>query len=212
MTEMINLTRFLSFILVLMFLFCFGIEAQAVPMESEQQKIELRYQEPQNAETPSILWSVIRTILALAFILVLAWGSIRIFGGNLRGRLHGSWIRVLDEVTLGPNRGIVVIEVGGKAFLVGITDHNVSMLGELNDPQLIEEMIVASRENQQVASNQPTKLWNSVKEQLLSGLHKKNPARGFNEMVDQRMQTLDKMSDRLKHLQNLNIDDDRWKK
>lgn len=211
--EVMSMHKFITYtLLICLFLFCSGIQVQAIPMESEQQKVEMSYEEPHEVETPNVFWMIVQMILALGLILFLAWGLIRFFGGNLRGRLQGRYIRVLDEVTLGPNRGMVVIEVGGKAFLVGVTDHQISMLGELDDSQMIEDMIAASLENIHASPNNPAKVWSNVKDQLLSGLHKKKPTQGFEAMVDQKMQTLEKMSHRLRNLNNDNLKDDGWKK
>lgn len=84
--------------------------AQALPVESEQQEVQLNYQEQQKLETPGVFWMIVQTILALCFVLILAWGMFRIFGRNMRSRMQGRYMRVLDEISLGPNRGIVVVE------------------------------------------------------------------------------------------------------
>ena len=186
------------------------IETQAIPMESEQQSVQLDYQEPQETEAPSVFWMVIQTILALCLILALAWGMIRLFGGRMRGRLQGRYIRVLDEVTLGPNRGVAVVEIGGKALIVGVTDHQISMLGELTDSQALEEMIAASLDTYE-SPGSPVTFWRLVKDRLSSRLPEKESAQGFEAMVEQRMQALDKMSHRLRNMSNSNHKDDGWK-
>lgn len=206
-----KMTRIIAVILlVFICLLSPVVGVHAVPMESEQQEVQLDYRETQKVETPSVFWMVVQTILALCLILVLAWGMIHIFGGKMRGRIQGKYMRVLDEITLGPNRGMAVIEVGGKALIVGITDHQISMLGELDNKQIIEEMIMTSLENQYVSPANPATAWRYVKDKLqLGGLHKKEQSPGFDTMVSQRMQALDRMSHRLQDLNSSKQKDDR---
>ncbi len=209
--KMINITRiFIATLLVFMCLFASVIETQAIPMESEQQQVQIKYQEPKETEAPNIFWTVVQTVLALCLILALAWGMIRLFGGHIRSRLQGRYLRVLDEVTLGPNRGIAVVEVGGKALIVGVTDHQISMLGELTDDQTIEEMIATSLETTHVSPANPASLWGHIKDRLSSKLPSRAPAQGFDTLVDQRMQALNRMSDRLRNLNNSSNKDDGW--
>jgi len=188
-----------------------AVAVYAVPMESEQQEVQLDYQETQKIETPNVFWMVVQMILALCLILVLAWGMIRIFGGNLRGRTQGRYMRVLDEINLGPNRGVAVVEVGGKVFIVGITDHQLSMLGELDDKDIIEDMRMTSMENPYVSSAASITAWRYVKDKLISGLHRKESIREFDSMINQRMQALDRMSHRLRNLSSRQHKDDGWK-
>lgn len=208
----IEMTRIIAVILVASIcLLSAPVGVYGVPMESEQQKVQLDYQETQKIETPSVFWMVVQMILALCLILVLAWGMIRIFGGNLRGRTQGRHMRVLDEINLGPNRGMVVVEVGGKVFIVGITDHQISMLGELDDKGIIEDMRMTYMENPYVPSAASITAWKYVKDKLTSGLHSKESTRKFDSMINQRMQALDRMSHRLRNLNNSQHKDDGWK-
>jgi len=181
--------------------------AQALPMESEQQEVQLDYQEQQKLETPSVFWMVVQTILALGFVLLLAWGVFRLFGRNMRTRLQGRYMRVLDEISLGPNRGIVVVEVGGKAFIIGITDHQISMLGELTDAGLIEDMVATSMEDSYGYQVTPAIAWKYVKEKL-AGVPAEKEAPKFDTMVDSKILALERMSHRLRKLEKGNLKDD----
>ncbi|MGI6548899.1 MAG: flagellar biosynthetic protein FliO [Syntrophomonadales bacterium] len=210
-SKTITMTRIIiGTLLVILCLFSLNTQAQAIPIESEQQQVQINYQEPKEAETPNVFWTIVQTVLALCLILALAWGMIRLFGGHMRSRLQGRYLRVLDEVTLGPNRGMAVVEVGGKAFIVGVTDHQISMLGELNDSQIIQEMIAASLENTPVSPANPVTFWKYIKDRLFTRLPPKSSDQGFDAIVDQKMQALDKMSYRLRNLNNSNQKDNGW--
>lgn len=140
-------------LLIMALLLCGNCSVQAIQIQSEQQKADLQYQDTAKAETPSVFWIIVQMILALGLIIVLAWGAIQFLGSRINSRLQGQWIRVLDEVILGQNRGIVAVEIGGRVFLLGVTDHQISMLTELDDEQLIQNMIAAGYEKNQSTSS-----------------------------------------------------------
>lgn len=56
----------------------------------------------------------------------------------------GMKIRVLTQHHLGPKKSIAIIQVAGESILVGITDHNISMLKTL---ALIDDEIPADQPN-----------------------------------------------------------------
>jgi flagellar biogenesis protein FliO len=45
----------------------------------------------------------------------------------------GTWINILDHVSMGPNRGIYLVDIGGKVLVLGITDHNMVKIMEIED-------------------------------------------------------------------------------
>ncbi|MGE5404770.1 MAG: FliO/MopB family protein [Candidatus Saccharibacteria bacterium] len=147
-------TVVLVILLTVIALFAVSIQTLAVPVQSEDQKVNIpQYQEPQKAETPSIFWMMIQLVLALGLIVLMAWGLIHLLGSKMGSRLQGQWIRVLDEVMLGQNRGIVALEIGGRVFLAGVTDHQISMLLEIEDQQMIEDMVAAGSESTRFSSD-----------------------------------------------------------
>jgi flagellar protein FliO/FliZ len=54
--------------------------------------------------------------------------------------MQGTWLHLVDEVLLGQNRGLVLCEIAGKIYALGVTDHSINLLFELNDPQLVQEI------------------------------------------------------------------------
>ena len=48
---------------------------------------------------------------------------------------------------LGPNRSICVVLMAGKCFMLGVTEHNITLLTELDDPEVIAHLKRESEEH-----------------------------------------------------------------
>ncbi|MEN6389699.1 MAG: flagellar biosynthetic protein FliO [Syntrophomonas sp.] len=92
------------------------------------------------AQPTSLWWEGIKIIIVLGLIVAAAWTVIRVFNRQARRRLQGNWLHVVDEVMLGQNRGIVLCEVGQKLYALGVTDHNITCLFEIDNPQVMKEI------------------------------------------------------------------------
>ena len=80
------------------------------------------------AEAVTGVGAMVEIVLALAFVLALilaiAWLTRR-----MRGTSHvDGLIRVLADVTFGQKERIVMLQVGGKRLLVGVTAGGISLL------------------------------------------------------------------------------------
>jgi flagellar biosynthetic protein FliO len=75
---------------------------------------------------------LLRLVLAVAVVvglLLLTARLTRRAGRGGAGSARGS-IRVVARQPLGRNASVAVIETGGRTFVLGVTDHQVSLLGE----------------------------------------------------------------------------------
>jgi flagellar protein FliO/FliZ len=85
------------------------------------------------AEELELLARVVLSLLVVLFLAVLAARFLR------RSGLHGpgTGLRVLDRTGLSREASVAVVEVGGRALLLGVTAHGVSLLGELDPERLV---------------------------------------------------------------------------
>lgn len=89
----------------------------------------------------SELWgAVLRLVLALVVLLPLVYVVTLLYSKRLSSAGAGKVLKVLDAVHLGPNRSIILLEVGDRVLVVGATPHQVTTLAELRDPQVIESL------------------------------------------------------------------------
>ncbi len=88
-------------------------------------------------------FTVVGTVLAVVAVLFLCWFSTRKLAGFSRFQASGTKVRLLDQVVLGQDKGIALIKLGDKYWLVGVAS-TVNLLTEV-DPKTME-----MAENEQV--------------------------------------------------------------
>lgn len=102
----------------------------------------LRYQEPQQSGSSvlSSLVYVFSLLVTFAFIIGLAYFTSRFLGRKM-GRFSASGgSKVLSTLPLGPNRGIFIVEVAGTCLVLGVTEHNISLIKEITSEEEINKL------------------------------------------------------------------------
>jgi len=103
------------------------------------------YEEVNPQPTGVSWWStlayLISLLVAFAVVLVMAYFAARFLGGRFNAaRIAASGGRILENLPLGPNRSVCTVEMAGRVFLLGVTEHNINLLGEITDRDLIEHL------------------------------------------------------------------------
>lgn len=102
----------------------------------------LKVQEPQ-AASPSGL-SVFAYVLSLLFtfgvVLALAYFASKFWGGKLNQFTRNNNNKVLRTLSLGPHRAVYVVEIVGEYFVLGVTDHNITLLHKVTSQEQIEQL------------------------------------------------------------------------
>jgi len=113
-----NLYKIGSYVLFL-FLFCSVVNAEASAST------------PQTLQNPSSILSIfLSLLLVVAIIFALAFIARR-FTVTQAGN---GQLKVVASMAAGAKEKIMVIDVGGEQFLIGITAHNINQLGKLDNP------------------------------------------------------------------------------
>jgi flagellar protein FliO/FliZ len=86
----------------------------------------------------------LRIFFSLAVVLLLMWGLARVARRPLSGRGGGA-LAVLARQPLTRGAAVAVVRVGERAYVVGVTDQNVTLLAEA-DPDAIEAAAHPSHE------------------------------------------------------------------
>lgn len=71
--------------------------------------------------------------VALGFVVLLAWATMYLLRKSRIGQQFGATggsIRVVERAYLGPKKQICLVEVGGRALALGVTEENISLLAE----------------------------------------------------------------------------------
>ncbi|MBR1396459.1 MAG: flagellar biosynthetic protein FliO [Selenomonadaceae bacterium] len=89
-------------------------------------------------------WSTIAYILSLlavfAVVFFMAYFAAKFLGGRFNARIPGHGGRVLENLPLGANRSVCIIEMADRVFLLGVTDQSITLLTEVLDPEEIERL------------------------------------------------------------------------
>jgi flagellar biogenesis protein FliO len=84
------------------------------------------------------LFSVILTLVGIIVILVLAYFASKWYAGRMGGTAMAKHIKVIDRLFIGKNASILIIELAGVQYLIGVTEQGVSILKELDEPIIPE--------------------------------------------------------------------------
>jgi flagellar protein FliO/FliZ len=113
-----NLYKIGAYVLFL-FLFCSVVNAEASAST------------PQTLQNPSSILSIfLSLLLVVAIIFALAFIARRF---NVTQAGNGQ-LKVVASMAAGAKEKIMVVDVGGEQFLIGITAHNINQLGKLDNP------------------------------------------------------------------------------
>jgi flagellar protein FliO/FliZ len=103
--------------------------APILKAESEIPVLTKTDNQSKKAKDPiSRLFMSLGVVVAIAGVLILgarAWAKRR------SGLKTHHQIKVLTQFSLGPKKGLAIIRVAGESILIGITDHNISMIKSL---------------------------------------------------------------------------------
>ncbi|MGL4985780.1 MAG: flagellar biosynthetic protein FliO, partial [Treponemataceae bacterium] len=108
----------------------------------------------------------------LGCVITSIYGLVYLLKKGLNPRVQDNpFLKQLVTLPIGTNRSIQVVSVGTQAFLIGVSDSNIQLLGEISDKELIDSMILSS-------SQQPTgkrKDFSSILDAIIPSLKNKNP-------------------------------------
>jgi len=147
-----------------------------------------------HATGPSNLSYFIRMILVLALVLGAIWLVFRFMKKVGKPKLSGGdAIKVLAQASLGTGKAVHLIELGQKAWLVGTADSAVSLIAEVDDRELLDELALKAA----TAEGAPKADFSSMLQGLL-GKKKKTGAMDARGLDGFDADYLAKQRDRLK--------------
>jgi flagellar biosynthetic protein FliO len=120
----------------------------------------------------STLVLFVRLIFSLAVVIGLMWVAANVVrkrgfsGANTRRGPRGPNVDLVARRALGRNAAIAVVRVGERSMVIGITDHQVTNLGEVD---LTDDDIDVNEGNTWTVSsgaNGPASTWKTMLEQM----------------------------------------------
>lgn len=82
--------------------------------------------------------SILTAFLAMAAILCGCYFATRLLAKRMLPGFEGrsGRMKVLDCLTLGPNKSLAIVKIGGRFLLLGIAAEQISLLTELTEEEL----------------------------------------------------------------------------
>ena len=112
-------------------------------------------QDPVPNGTPGVSWwsafaYIASLVVVFLFVAFLAYVASRFLGARFGRVLTGGNGRVLTSVSLGPGRSVCAVAIAGRVFLLGVTEHEVSLLREIEDEEEKQRLLQASPQEEPV--------------------------------------------------------------
>lgn len=112
-------------------------------------------------------------------------------------KTQGTKIRVITNHHLGPKKSLMIVNVAGESLLLGVTDHNISILKNLS---LLDE---------ELPTDVPKTFAGAINESFVEGANAPKVGANFNEEPEEDFalqglaQIKDKVSSRLKNMRQI---------
>jgi len=91
---------------------------------------------------------ILQLVISLVIVIGLALILIKLLQKNTLFSRQGTWARVVDQASLGSNKMLVLAEIFGKVYVLGVTDHGITTLLGENDIDLsLVQQVFAEAEN-----------------------------------------------------------------
>jgi flagellar protein FliO/FliZ len=89
-------------------------------------------------------WSTAAYLVSLfvifAFVVGMAYLAARFLGGHFAKPAATAAGRIVTHLPLGPNRSVCIVEMAGHFLLLGVTEHEITLLTEITDPEEMEKL------------------------------------------------------------------------
>ncbi|TCS80956.1 FliO/MopB family protein [Pectinatus cerevisiiphilus] len=96
---------------------------------------------PTSASWISTFGYLLSLVVIFVFVVGLAYYVSHYLGGRFGKQFkENSGGALLLNLSLGPNKSICVVEIAGHIMILGVTDHNITLLQEITDMQEIEKL------------------------------------------------------------------------
>ena len=103
----------------------------------------------QNYKGPSTVGMFIRMIVVLVIVVALIYGVLWFIKKKTNAvKTDDEYLRRAAYINIAPGKTVEVITLINKAYLIGVTEDSITMLGEIQDEELIKAMnITADKKN-----------------------------------------------------------------
>jgi flagellar biogenesis protein FliO len=88
------------------------------------------------------LLQLVKAVFLFVLVIGMAYVTTRFVGSRLGGvQARGRHLRVIEQVVIGRDRSLLLVEVAGKVYLVGAAADSIRLLTTIRDPETVESML-----------------------------------------------------------------------
>lgn len=101
----------------------------------------------------STVWVFFRMIFVLIVVVVCIYLVMNFMRKKMGGGIadDDTFLRKVAQVTVSPGKTVQIVTLLERAYLIGVTDNSIDLLGEINDKELVDAMNLNADRNQSVA-------------------------------------------------------------
>lgn len=101
----------------------------------------------------STIWVFFRMIFVLIVVVVCIYFVMNFMRKKMSGDQEDDdlFLRKVAQVTLAPGKSVQIVTLLENAYLVGVTDNSIDLLGEVKDKELVDAMNLNADRNQKKA-------------------------------------------------------------
>jgi flagellar protein FliO/FliZ len=124
-------------------------------------------------------WGFAGTVLLFLIILIVSlWLIKRLNRYSIRS-MQSPWVRVLDRQVLSGQQVLYLVEIAGRIQVLGGTDHHITKVAEINDPDVVAEILeeIAGRPEETI-------------DKLMTGVWKKLRRKRKNDVFSTELERL----------------------
>lgn len=91
--------------------------------------------------SPNGVWVFIRMILVLALVILIIWLVFKLMKKNMApGTDNDPFLRKVSQVTVSPGKTVQIVTLLDHAYLIGVGEDSINLLGTIDDKELIDAM------------------------------------------------------------------------
>ncbi|MGI5069672.1 flagellar biosynthetic protein FliO [Treponema pectinovorum] len=126
----------------------------AFDISTDPSQIQLTDSSPANPASqkePSTIWLFVRMIFALAIVAAFAYGIFYFMKRNVKNANDNDpFLRKVSQITLSPGKSVQVITLQESAYLIGVSEQNINLIGKIDDKELVNAMNLYADKNERV--------------------------------------------------------------
>lgn len=134
-----------------------SLSAQALPDESSLAIGDAEANSSSPVSAPSGSGSSVWLFFRMVFVLIVVVVCIYFAMNFMRKKMNGDtadddmFLRKVAQVTVAPGKTVQIVTLLEKAFLIGVTDSSIELLGEISDKELVDAMNLNADKKQNTA-------------------------------------------------------------